>query len=81
MRFVLVNGRTPRPRSLCVMCVQPVGATYLREVGTQLIYCDHDCYATHCESAVLLLDNQAAASLNNSAFESEAAQSGERTLR
>jgi hypothetical protein len=80
MRFILVNGRTPRPRSLCVMCVQPVGTNYLREVGTQLVYCDHDCYAAHCESADLLLDHQAAASLDDRAF-SEAAQSGERTLR
>jgi hypothetical protein len=62
MRFILVNGRTPRPRSLCVMCVHPVGTTYLREVGTQLIYCDHDCYAAHCESAVRLLDHRAAVS-------------------
>jgi hypothetical protein len=80
MRFILVNGRTPRPRSLCVMCVHPVGTTYLREVGTQLIYCDHDCYAAHCESAVLLLDNRATASLDDRAF-GEAAQSGERTSR
>jgi len=81
MRFILVNGRAPRPRSLCVMCDQPVGTNYLREVGTQLIYCDHDCYAAHCESAALLLDNQATASLNNPAFKGEAARSGERTLR
>ena len=81
MRFILVHGRTPRSRSLCVMCDQPVGANYLREVGTRLIYCDHDCYAAHCESAALLLDNQATASLNNPAFKGEAARSGERTLR
>jgi hypothetical protein len=62
VRFILVHGRTPRRRSLCVMCDQPVGTNYLREVGTHLIYCDHNCYAAHCESAVLLLDNQAMAS-------------------
>jgi hypothetical protein len=81
VRFILVHGRTPRSRSLCVMCDQPVGANYLREVGTRLIYCDHDCYAAHCESAVLLLDDQAIASLDNPAFEDEAAWSEERTLR
>jgi hypothetical protein len=68
MRFILVNGRKPRSRSFCVLCNQPVGANYLREVGTHLIYCDHDCYAAHCENAVMLLDNQAMASLNNPAF-------------
>ena len=31
MRFVLVYGRTPRPRSLCVECSQPIGESYLRE--------------------------------------------------
>ena len=68
MRFTLVNGRTPRPQCLCVMCGQVIGAGYLRETGTHLIYCDHDCYAAHCENAVMLLDNQAMASLNNPAF-------------
>jgi hypothetical protein len=81
VRFILVHGRTPRSRSSCVMCGQPVGTNYLREVGTRLIYCDHNCYAAHCESAVLLLDNQATASLNNPALEDDVARPGERTLR
>jgi hypothetical protein len=62
MNFILVNGRTPRPQSLCVMCAQPIGPSYLREIGTHLIYCDHDCYADHCQSAILLLQNQTRAS-------------------
>ncbi len=62
MRFVLVNGRSPRPRSGCVMCNQQIEAGYLREVGTNLVYCDHDCYADHCKSAVTLLESKARAS-------------------
>jgi hypothetical protein len=62
VRFILVNGRTPRRRFLCLMCDQPVGASYLREVGTHLIYCDHDCYVAHCKNAVLILENRAKAS-------------------
>jgi hypothetical protein len=58
MRFILVNGRTPRPQSICVGCDRPVRASYLREIGTHLIYCDHNCYADHCRSAVLLLESQ-----------------------
>jgi hypothetical protein len=58
MRFILVNGRSPLPRSSCVMCDRPVGVSYLREIGTLLIYCDHGCYADHCKSAVFLLENQ-----------------------
>jgi hypothetical protein len=62
VRFIMVNGRTPRPQSFCVMCDQPIEKNYLREIGTHLIYCDHDCYADHCESAFLVLKNRARAS-------------------
>lgn len=62
MRFTLVNGRSPRADCFCVMCEQPIGASYLREVGTKLVYCDQNCYADHCESAVLALANGARAS-------------------
>ena len=62
MRFILVNGRTPRPEAFCVMCRAPVEKAYLREIGTGLLYCDHDCYADHCQSAFLLLESQARAS-------------------
>jgi hypothetical protein len=62
MRFILVNGRRPRPQALCVMCGEPIERSYLREIGTHLTYCDHDCYADHCESAFLLLEKQARAS-------------------
>jgi hypothetical protein len=81
VRFIMANGRTPRPRSLCVMCDQPVGANYLREIGTHLIYCDHNCYESHCKSVVLLLENRAIASLNNPAFGDRSTPSGERSLR
>ena len=59
MRFVFVNGRTPSPTCVCVMCGEPVTARYLREIGTRLCYCDHDCYADHCKSAVLALTARA----------------------
>jgi len=62
MRFLLVNGRTPCQKSVCVLCGEPIGASYLREVGTHLPYCDQDCYADHCASAAQLLENHARAS-------------------
>jgi hypothetical protein len=62
MRFVLVNGRTPRPQTFCVLCCEPIGSSYLREIGTGLPYCDHDCYADHCRSAIHVLENHARAS-------------------
>jgi len=55
MRFVLVNGRTPCKQSFCVLCGEPIGASYLRETGTRLCYCGHECYDGHCKSAVLSL--------------------------
>jgi hypothetical protein len=62
MRFILVNGRTPRPQSFCVMCARPIGVNYLREIGTQLAYCNQDCYADHCECAAILIERQSRAS-------------------
>ena len=59
MRFVLVNGRSPQRQSFCVMCNQPTAASYLREIGTHLTYCNQNCYADHCKSAILLLEHQA----------------------
>jgi len=41
------------------MCGEPVTARYLREIGTRLCYCDHDCYTDHCKSAVLALTARA----------------------
>src|SRR4030081_3118899 len=56
MRFILMNGRTPCRQSVCALCCKPIGASYLREIETRLSYCDHDCYAQHCEGAVLALE-------------------------
>ena len=44
MRFVVVNGRTPRQQSFCAMCCEPIEEGYLREIATRLSYCDRNCY-------------------------------------
>jgi len=62
MKFVLANGRMPRPRVCCVKCGRPIEASYLREIGTHLTYCDDNCYVDHCRSAFLLFENRARAS-------------------
>ena len=49
MKFVLVNGRTPRPQSFCALCCEAIKESYLRELKTRLSYCDHKCYAGHCK--------------------------------
>jgi hypothetical protein len=62
MRFILVNRRTPCAKTVCVMCERPISNGYLREIGTHLIYCNADCYADHCDSAIRLLEDRARAS-------------------
>jgi hypothetical protein len=62
MKFILVNGRTPRPRSFCALCCERIGESYLREIATRLAYCDHKCYVDHCRMSVLALPNYARAS-------------------
>jgi hypothetical protein len=62
MKFVLVNGRTPCRQSFCVQCREPIGSSYLREIGTRLRYCDQKCYADHSKMPVLALEIHAAAS-------------------
>jgi hypothetical protein len=47
MKFVLVNGRTPRTQTLCGLCCEPIGESYLRDIVTWLPYCNHKCYVDH----------------------------------
>ena len=62
MKFLLVNGRTPRPQSFCALCCEPIEGSYLREIATRLSYCDHKCYVGHCNVAVPALQYYARAS-------------------
>ena len=61
MKFVLVNGRTPRTQSLCALCCESIGESYLRDIVTQLPYCNHKCYVDHCKVPVLALQYHAMA--------------------
>jgi hypothetical protein len=63
MKFVWVNDGTLRKQPSCALCGGSIGRGYLREIGTGLFYCDHDCYADHCKSAAEALANLARASL------------------
>jgi hypothetical protein len=49
MKFILANGRAPRPRASCTFCCEPIGEGYLRELTTLLSYCNHHCYFGHWE--------------------------------
>jgi hypothetical protein len=62
MKFVLVNGRSPRPQSFRALCCGLIGERYLRELKTRLSYCDHTCYVGHCKGMVTALQKRARAS-------------------
>ena len=60
MRFVLVNGRAPRPQSSCAFCCQTIESGYLRELTTRLSYCNEQCYLGHSELAARALETTTA---------------------
>jgi hypothetical protein len=62
MKFVVVNGRTPRQQTFCELCREPIGKSYLRELTTRLFYCDHRCYVDHREIASPAIQKHARAS-------------------
>jgi hypothetical protein len=62
MKFVWVNGRTPRPESFCALCCDAIGGSYVRDLNTGLFYCDHDCYCGHCKVSFSVLEQRARAS-------------------
>ena len=62
MKFVLVSGRTPRTQSFCALCCESIGESYLRDIATQLTYCNHKCYVDCRKVPVLALQYHAMAS-------------------
>ena len=62
MKFVLVNGRSPRPESFCALCCEPISESYLRELTTRLSYCSYKCYLGHCKLSISVLKDRARAS-------------------
>jgi hypothetical protein len=62
MKFVLVNGRTPRAESFCALCCDEIGESYVRELTTRLSYCDYQCYLGHRRLAASTVKDRAKAS-------------------
>jgi len=55
MNFMVVNGRTPCGKSFCGLCCQPIGQDgYVRDIRTQLCYCNTNCYRFHSSGAPLV---------------------------
>jgi hypothetical protein len=53
MRCVIVNGAKLKAQACCAHCGQAIGDSYIREIGSRLIYCDFDCYSVALETAVV----------------------------
>jgi hypothetical protein len=62
MKFVLVNGRAPRPESFCALCCVSIAESYLRDLSTRSSYCDQACYLAHCQPAASAPKRRARAS-------------------
>jgi len=62
MKFVLVNGRTPRPKSFCALCGESIGQSYLRDLRTHSSYCGRACYLGHFRLATSAPEQRARAS-------------------
>lgn len=62
MKFILVNGRTPRAQSCCALCCESIKESYLRDIVTQLACCSYRCYVDHSEAPVIALQHHAMAS-------------------
>ena len=62
MKFILVNGRSPRLQSFCPLCCEPIGEIYLREIATRVSYCDHQCYLGHRKLATVSIPKRVSVS-------------------
>jgi hypothetical protein len=55
MRCVMVNGAKLKAETYCAHCSNRIGETYVREIGSRLIYCDYLCYSLAVESSARAL--------------------------
>jgi hypothetical protein len=62
MKFVVMNGRTPRRQTRCALCWKPIRKGYLRALATRLSYSDHEYYVDHRKIAAPALQKHARAS-------------------
>jgi len=56
MRCILVNGANLKADTFCAHCGNQVGESYVREIGTRLIYCDYHCYGIALKTSVSALE-------------------------
>jgi hypothetical protein len=55
MRCVIVNGATLKTQAPCAHCGKLINDTYVREIGSRIIYCDFRCYGIAVETSIAAL--------------------------
>jgi hypothetical protein len=58
MRCVVVNGAHLKAETSCAHCGDKIGQSYVREIGSRLIYCDFQCYRAAVENALAVLSSR-----------------------
>ena len=56
MRCILVNDARLKTEVCCAQCRRKVNASYVREIGTGLIYCGYHCYCVATAAPVLTFE-------------------------
>jgi hypothetical protein len=59
MRCVLVNGAKLKADTCCCHCRKVIGASYVREIGSRRLFCDHDCFCSLVGTPVRVLEYRA----------------------
>jgi hypothetical protein len=55
MRCIIVNDAYLKSQTFCAHCGNRIGESYVRKIGSGLIYCDYRCYGVaHKASAPAL---------------------------
>jgi len=47
LRYIFVNGRTPRSQAHCASCRAPVDDSYMRDIATGAVFCNRRCSKKH----------------------------------
>jgi hypothetical protein len=61
VRCVFVNGAKLKADTSCTHCSNKIGDSYVREIGSRLIYCDFRCYDVAVETSIKALAYRAPA--------------------
>jgi hypothetical protein len=55
MRCIIVNDAYLKAEAFCAHCGNRIGESYVRKIGSGLIYCDYRCYAVALKASTAAL--------------------------